>query len=176
MRRLLYVLPLVLFGVVVAYFAIGLGLKPNEVPSALVGRPVPAFDLPALPGHARGLASADLRGEPALVNMFASWCIPCRAEHPVLMRLAEQEGITLYGINYKDKAEDALDWLRRYGNPYTAIGADTSGRAGIDWGISGVPETFVVDAEGVIRYQHIGPLTPRDVDTKILPLLKELRG
>lgn len=176
MSRLIAFLPLAVFALLAAYFLAGLDRDPRAVPSALIDRPAPAFALPPLPGHERGFASADLGGTPALVNVFASWCGPCRIEHPVLVRLAEEENIPIFGINYKDRPEDALAWLGQFGNPYIGIGADGSGRVAIDWGVTGVPETFVVDATGRIRYKHIGPVMPNDMQEKILPLLRELRG
>ena len=178
MRRLAFLLPLAVFIAVAVYFALPLirGTNPSVIPSALIDRPVPAFNLPPLPGHAKGLGDADLRGEVQLVNVFASWCAPCKAEHPLLMRLAKERGVTIHGINYKDKPNDALAWLATHGNPYSSIGADEAGRVSIDWGVYGVPETFVVDRQGRIRYRHVGPLVPAVVETSLLPLLKELRG
>lgn len=173
MRRLLFILPILLFlGLAVAFYA-GLGRDPSIVPSALIGKPVPSFTLPALVEDRPGFGTADLKGKPVLVNVFASWCVPCRAEHPVLMRLAEQ-GIELYGMNYKDKPEDARTWLANLGNPYKRIGADRAGTVGLDWGVYGVPETFVIDRGGMIQYKQVGPLTPEVVNGKILPLLRRL--
>jgi len=165
-QRLVYLVPLLLFAVVAGYLMIGLRLDPGKLPSALIDKPVPEFALPGLEGVAEGLATADLKaGDGAgqangvsVVNVFASWCVPCRAEHPYLMRLAK-EGVTVHGINYQDKPEDARGWLARLGNPYTRIGADRDGRASIDWGVYGVPETFVVDGSGRIRFKQVGPIT-----------------
>jgi cytochrome c biogenesis protein CcmG/thiol:disulfide interchange protein DsbE len=178
LHRLLFLLPLLLFLVVVGYFLVPLvkGTDPSIVPSALIDHPVPPFDLPALEGGGPGLSSADLKGKVQLVNVFASWCVPCRAEHPVLSRLALELGVSVRGIDYKDKPEDARAWLAREGNPYTSIGADRDGRVGIDLGVYGVPETFVVDANGRIRYKFVGPLMPFEIEEKILPLIKELGG
>ena len=135
---------------------------------------MPAFELPPLAGRdGPGFSSADLGGRVSLVNVFASWCVPCRVEHPLLMALAD-DGVPIYGINYKDPAEQANGWLAELGDPYRAIGADTQGRVAIDWGVYGVPETFVVDTEGRIRHRHVGPLQPRDVEETIKPLLAEL--
>ncbi|HET8729107.1 MAG TPA: DsbE family thiol:disulfide interchange protein [Alphaproteobacteria bacterium] len=177
MKRLLFLLPVLLFaGIAAAAF---LGLRsgdPSDLPSALIDRPAPEFALPPLPGADRGFSSSDLGGAPVLVNVFASWCVPCLAEHPLLTRLAEDRDVPIYAINYKDAPEDALAWLARHGNPYTLIGSDLDGRVGIDWGVYGVPETFVIDGEGRIRYRHAGPLTPELVDGEILPLLAELRS
>ena len=176
MRRLIYILPLVLFAVLAGYFALGLTRDPSVVPSALIDKPVPDFTLPPLLQDGKRLSSADLRGKPQLVNVFASWCAPCKVEHPVLMRLAREQGVTIRGINYKDKPEDAITWLKEAGNPYSAIGADQDGRVAIDWGVYGVPETYVIDAQGRIRYKVVGPLMPDEVQKTILPLLKGLQG
>lgn len=175
MRRLLYLLPLLLFvGVGVAFF-LGFERDPRDIPSALIDKPVPAFALPPLPGRSDGLSADSLKGEVTLVNVFASWCIPCKAEHPIITRLAREQGVTVHAINHKDKAEDALAWLTRNGDPYKRIGADLDGRVSIDWGVYGVPESFLVDRQGRIRYKHVGPLTPQVVEEQILPLVKELR-
>lgn len=175
MRRLLYILPVVLLGLLAALAYLRLGKDPSVLPSALIDRPAPEFALPPLLDGVPGLATADLRGQVALVNIFASWCAPCRVEHPVFLRLKEEGRVAIYGINYKDKPEDATAWLQRLGNPYTRIGADREGRASIEWGVYGVPETFVIDREGRIRYRHVGPVQPRDLEEKILPLLAELQ-
>ncbi len=177
--RLKFFLPLVLFAALVVVFFSGLWRNPEELPSALIGKPAPEFDLPPLPLPEKdsrpGLKTSDLSGAPGLVNVFASWCIPCKAEHPLLLRLSQSGAVPIYGINYKDKPGDAVNWLQELGNPYTRIGADSDGRVGIDWGVYGVPETFVVDSSGIIRYRHVGPLTSRDLDEAILPLLKSLK-
>jgi cytochrome c biogenesis protein CcmG/thiol:disulfide interchange protein DsbE len=174
----LFLSPAVLFTVVAGYFFWGLNpdRDPRKVPSALIDKPVPAFELPPLEGVGRpGLATADLTGgRVVLVNFFASWCIPCRAEHPLLMELAEAGALPVTGINYRDEAADARRWLAQLGNPYERIGADRQGRTAIDWGVSGVPETFVIDGSGRIRYQHIGPMSRSDLEDKILPLVEEL--
>jgi cytochrome c biogenesis protein CcmG/thiol:disulfide interchange protein DsbE len=175
-KRVLYLLPALVFAVIVGYFVWGLdpARDPSRVPSALIDKPVPQFELAPLDGIGRpGLASAQLQGQVSLVNFFASWCLPCRAEHPLLMRLAGRDGVRLAGINYKDEAADAVRWLEDLGNPYDMIGVD-GGRTAIDWGVSGVPETFVIDRAGRIRYQHIGPIHPQQLEQIILPLLEEL--
>ncbi|NBC34510.1 MAG: DsbE family thiol:disulfide interchange protein [Alphaproteobacteria bacterium] len=176
MKRLLALVPLLVFALVAGWMAVPLldGSDPRVLPSALIDREAPDFALPPLPGRESGFARDDLGGRPVLVNVFASWCTPCLAEHPVLTRLAREEGVTVYGINYRDEPEDALTWLDRHGDLYTAIGADPEGRVAIDWGVYGVPETFVVDAAGRIRYRHAGPLTPQIVAEEILPLLRYL--
>ena len=182
LRRLLFMLPVLVFAVVAAYFLWGLqpGRNPREVPSGLVDKPVPQFSLPAIQGmDSGGLSTADLTGgdAPVLLNVFASWCVPCRVEHPILMRLAEQEGVGIYGINYKDAPADAKQWLANYGNPYTQIGALSEERAdiGIELGIYGVPETYVIAPDGTIVYKHTGPIQPKSLNDKILPLLQDLR-
>jgi len=174
-RRLLYLLPVLVFIGVGIGLALGLTRDPSVLPSALLEQPVPAFELPPLAGRGgAGLSSRDLQaGGPALVNVFASWCVPCRAEHPLLMALAER-GVTIYGINYKDAPEQASAWLDELGDPFAKIGADRDGRVAIDWGVYGVPETFVVDGAGRIRHRFVGPLQARDIDQTLLPLLAGL--
>jgi cytochrome c biogenesis protein CcmG, thiol:disulfide interchange protein DsbE len=172
MRRLLYLIPVVVFGAVGIGLAVGLTRDPGTLPSALLDQPVPAFELPGLDGG-DGFSSEDLKGRVTLVNVFASWCVPCRVEHPVLMRLAE-EGVPIFGINYKDPADQAKAWLADLGNPFEKIGVDRDGRVGIEWGVYGVPETFVVDAEGRIRHRHVGPIQARDLEGTLLPILAEL--
>ncbi len=175
MRRLMFILPLLIFVGVGVAFTLGFNRDPREIPSALIDKPVPEFTLPPLPNHKQGLSSLDLKGEVQLVNVFASWCIPCRAEHPVVSRLAETEKLPVRAINYKDKPEDAQAWLTRHGDPYTAIGADADGRVSIDWGVYGVPESFLIDRQGRIRYKVPGPLSPAIIETEILPLIAKLR-
>ena len=177
MRRLIFLLPVLLVVVIGLGLGYGLTRDASEIPSVLIDQPVPDFELAPLAGVEQpGLGTADLGGQVALLNVFASWCAPCRVEHPVLTRLAEQRGIPLYGINYKDAPEDAAGWLAELGNPYRRIGVDPEGRTGIELGLTGVPETYVIDAEGRIRYRHAGPVTPRDVDDTLMPLIEELRG
>ncbi|MGH6917586.1 MAG: DsbE family thiol:disulfide interchange protein [Geminicoccaceae bacterium] len=175
MRRLLYLIPVVVFGAVGIGLAVGLTRDPGALPSALIDRPVPEFRLPGLDGRdgGGGLSSADLKGRVSLVNVFASWCVPCRVEHPVLMRLAE-EGVPIFGINYKDPPDQAKAWLAELGDPFEKIGADRNGRVGIEWGVYGVPETFVIDAKGRIRHRHVGPIQARDLEQTLLPILAEL--
>ena len=170
--RWVFLAPLALFAVVAGYLAVGLTRDPGTLPSALLDKPAPAFALPPLLDGKPGLASSDLKGAPVLVNVWASWCVPCRAEHPVLTRLARE--VPVFGLNYKDKADDARRFLVELGDPYQRIGTDLSGRTAIDWGVYGVPETFVVDAEGRIRHRHVGPLTDKVVTETIRPLLKSL--
>jgi cytochrome c biogenesis protein CcmG/thiol:disulfide interchange protein DsbE len=171
-----YLLPLLLFIVLVGFLAVGLKLKPREVPSPLVGKPAPAFSLPLLHDPDKTLSLADLRGQVWLLNVWASWCVACREEHPVLVDLARSGAVPLYGLNYKDPRADALQWLQRFGNPYRQSMSDTAGLVGIDFGVYGVPETFVIDKGGVIRFKHIGPVTPEVLRDKILPLVKQLNA
>jgi len=174
MPRTLFVLPLLLFGAIAAYFAVGLTKDPRLLPSALIDKPAPDFTLPSLHAGKLGLAKTDLGGEVKLVNVFASWCVPCKVEHPILMRFAEINKTPLYGINYKDRKTDAIAWLKQLGDPYQRIGQDLSGRVGIEWGVYGVPETYVIDRDGRIRYRHVGPILPKVMEETILPLIEEL--
>lgn len=159
MHRSFHLAPLFLFLSIALYFAVGLTRDPRTLPSALLDRPVPTFDLAPIQAADNGLASTDLLGKAVLVNFFASWCSACQVEHPLLMRLAAEGAIPIYGIDWKDDPRDGAAWLKRFGNPYTRVGDDSSGRLGIDLGVAGVPETFVVDKTGRIRYRHIGPIT-----------------
>jgi cytochrome c biogenesis protein CcmG/thiol:disulfide interchange protein DsbE len=172
LRLALLVLPLVVLAGLLALFATNINRDPSLVQSVLINRPAPRFDLAAVPGLAvPGFATADLKGAVTVVNVFASWCVPCRAEHPVLMQLQAESDVRLYGINQKDAAENAVAFLTELGNPYTRVGADTDNRVSIDWGVYGVPETFVVDADGVITYKHVGPLTPAALVNELLPAI-----
>jgi cytochrome c biogenesis protein CcmG/thiol:disulfide interchange protein DsbE len=163
------------FAGVIAVLAVGLTLNPREVPSPLVGKPVPEFSLPPVRGRTLGLSSADLKSEVSIVNVFASWCVPCREEHPVFLRMKREGLVPIHGLNYKDRPEDAQKWLDELGDPYTRTGADVDGRAGIEWGVYGVPETFVIDRQGRIAYKHIGPVTPKLVDETLRPLIAKLQ-
>lgn len=165
--------PLLVLALLVFAFWRGLGRDPTYVPSPLVGKPVPAFSLPSLHDPARRVTDADLRGAPTLVNVWGTWCAGCRAEHGVLLDLA-RGGVRIVGLDWKDDADAARAWLRELGDPYLAVGYDAAGTVGIDWGVYGAPETFVVDRRGVIRYKHVGPLTAADVAATIQPLLDEL--
>ena len=173
--RLLYLLPVVLFAVVAAYFAVALnsGRDPSLLPSALIDKPAPDFNLAGVDGK-DGLTLDALKGKVALVNFFASWCVPCRAEHPLLMRLAEQEHVPLYGIAYKDKPENAKAYLDQLGDPYRRVGVDESGRTAIDFGVYGVPETYIIDKSGHIRFRYVGPITAETLKKELLPRLKQL--
>ena len=169
-----YLIPLAIFVLMAGFLAVGLKLNPREVPSPLVGKPAPAFELPQLRDPAVKMTVAQMKGQVWVLNVFASWCTPCLAEHPYVTQLAKQ-GVKVVGLNYKDKAEDATNWLRKHGDPYAAIVVDADGRAGIDWGVYGVPETFVIDKQGVIRHKQIGPITPQALREEILPVLAKLK-
>lgn len=170
-RRLVLFAPLAVFGALAGVLSWGLGRDPSNLPSQLIGKSAPSFTLPPLPGRGDGFATEDLRGGVSLVNVFASWCPPCREEHPLLMQLKERKLVTIFGLNYKDQPQDAVGWLDELGDPYTRIGSDIDGRVAIEWGVYGVPETFVVDAKGVVLYKHVGPLTEDALQKAILPLV-----
>lgn len=174
-RRSAFVLPLVVFAALAAALAAGLFLNPREVPSPLIGKPVPTFDLPPVKRRSLGLASRHLRGEVSLLNVFASWCVACRDEHPILIDLARRGVVPMHGLDYKDPPDDAARWLDEWGDPYARTGADRDGRVAIDWGVYGVPETFVEDREGRIAHKHIGPLTREFVRDRLVPMLEDLR-
>jgi cytochrome c biogenesis protein CcmG/thiol:disulfide interchange protein DsbE len=171
-----FLLPLVAFIVLVIFLGIGLNLNPREVPSPLIDKPAPAFRVPQLHEEAKTIAPEEMRGKVWLLNVWASWCVSCREEHPLLVEFARQNMVPIYGLNYKDKREDALAWLANGGNPYVVSAYDRNGNVGIDWGVYGVPETFVIDKQGIIRYKQIGPVTPEALRDKIIPLIKELNG
>jgi cytochrome c biogenesis protein CcmG/thiol:disulfide interchange protein DsbE len=179
--RLTMLVPLVLFLAVAALFFVRLdsGIDPSRIPSALIGRPAPATNLPAVAGLQRdgqpmpGLASADFSGAVTLMNVWASWCIPCHDEAPLLMRLAEDKRIRVIGFNYKDQPDNARRFLGRYGNPFVASGADISGRAAIEWGVYGVPETFIIGRDGKIAYKVVGPITPQNLEQIVKPEIEK---
>jgi cytochrome c biogenesis protein CcmG, thiol:disulfide interchange protein DsbE len=173
--RALYLLPAAGFLGLVVAFALGLQRDPSIVPSPLIGKPIPTFDLPSVDAHKAGLSSKDLFGRVSLVNVFASWCVSCRDEHPLLLQLSQSKFVPIEGLDYKDKPVAAVRWLDAMGDPYNRIGADIDGRVAIDWGVYGVPETFLVDRRGIIAYKQIGPLTPGILDRKIAPLIGRLR-
>ena len=156
--------------------AVGLRLNPREVPSPLIDKPAPAFTLPRLDDPQQHFSRKDMLGKVWMLNVWASWCVSCREEHPVLVGLSKKNIVPIYGLNYKDERKDALAWLGRLGNPYTVSIMDADGRIGIDYGVYGVPETYVIDKQGVIRYKQIGPVTPEVLEAKILPLVKKLQG
>ena len=169
-------LPLAIFLTLVVFLALGLKLDPREVPSPLVGKTAPAFSAPSLAAPERILRREDMLGKVWMLNVWASWCVACRAEHPVLVAYSRSGGVPVYGLNYKDKREDGLRWLKQFGNPYTDTVYDNDGRIGINYGVYGVPETFIIDRQGVVRLKHIGPLTPDVIQTKIEPLVRQLNG
>ena len=173
-RKFLFLLPVALFAVLVTAFAIGLRHDPHLLPSALIDRPAPDFALPGLYESANGLTRNDLDGRVTLVNFFASWCAPCREEHAELMALGRLPGVALDGIAYKDKPEETRRFLDRLGDPFGHIGVDRNGTIAIDFGVYGVPETYVVDRTGHIRLRHVGPLTAEDVKSEILPLIQQI--
>jgi len=169
-----FLLPLALFVGLVIFLAIGLRRDPHEVPSPLINKPAPAFQLPQLHEQAKTFSPQEMRGKVWLLNVWASWCISCREEHPVLLALARSGEVPLYGLNYKDQRNDAIAWLDELGNPYLLSAADLDGRVGIDYGVYGAPETYLIDRDGVIRFKHIGPLTPEVIQGKLLPLARDL--
>jgi DsbE subfamily thiol:disulfide oxidoreductase len=178
-RKRLFLIPLTAFAVLAGFFVYRLALieqgdVPNLVPSVMIGRPAPEFDLPPLFSRQAGLKSTDLRGKVTLVNFFASWCVPCRAEHPVLALLAKTHGLVLAGVSYKDNPDTVRAWLARMGDPYEIAAMDNDGRTAIDFGVYGVPETYLIDKQGIVRFKQAGPLTPEIVQTQILPLVAEL--
>lgn len=169
-----YLIPLILFGVLVAFLAIGLGRDPHEVPSPLINKAAPSFRLPQLKDPSKSFTAEEMRGRVWLLNVWASWCISCRDEHPLLIEYARTGAVPIYGLNYKDRPEDALAWLQELGDPYVLSVSDLDGRVGIDYGVYGAPETYLIDQQGVIRFKQIGAVTP-DVWTKnILPLVQQL--
>ncbi len=177
MRYALFALPLILLVALVSVFAFSIDRDSSLVRSVLIDKPAPQFDLPPVEGlDIPGFGSAALSGEPTVVNVFASWCIPCRDEHPLLEALKAETGVKLLGINHSDAPENAVAFLAELGNPYDAVGADRDRRVSIDWGVYGVPETFLVDAKGVIVYKHVGPLTPEAIENELLPAIAALRS
>jgi cytochrome c biogenesis protein CcmG/thiol:disulfide interchange protein DsbE len=171
-----YIIPLVLFIIMAVFLALGLNLKPSEIPSPLLGKPAPVFSAPKLQSPGEKLSPADLKGKVWLFNVWASWCVSCRAEHPVLNQLAQQQAAIIVGLNYKDDPDAAKKWLETLGNPYNDSVMDGDGRIGLDWGVYGVPETFVMDKQGLVRYKHIGPVTIEDVEKIFLPLIAKLQA
>lgn len=176
MKQLRFLLPLALFLVVAGFLLVGLSRDPREVPSPLIGKPVPEFELSHLDDAGKTIRRADLLGQVWMLNVWASWCGACRDEHPLLVDYAQQKRLPIYGLNYKDQRPDGLKWLADMGDPYTASIFDPQGRLGLDFGVYGVPETFIIDREGVIRLKHIGPLTPEVLRERIEPLLKQLNA
>ena len=175
LRRPAFLVPLAVFAAIAVLLAVGLTLNPREIPSPLIGKPVPQFELPPVQGRTLGLQTSDLKSEVSIVNVFASWCVACKEEHPVFMQMQRERLVPIHGLNYKDRPEDAQKWLDDMGDPYARTGADINGRVAIDWGVYGVPETFVIDREGRIAYKHIGAVTPKLLDETLRPLIARLR-
>ncbi|MCC7215261.1 MAG: DsbE family thiol:disulfide interchange protein [Burkholderiales bacterium] len=175
MKSLRLLIPLAVFVVLVVFLWVGLSRDPREVPSPLIGKPAPVFTLPQLHEPGAKLSTADMKGQVWLLNVWASWCVSCRVEHPLLVELAKANVVPLIGLNYKDRNELGKAWLAQHGDPYRLSIVDADGRVGIDWGVYGVPETFVVDKQGIIRYKQIGPITAEALQQKILPLIRELQ-
>lgn len=176
MLRLQYLIPVALMVALIAGFAFSLNADHRALPSTLIDRPTPAFSLASLDGGADGLSTSDLKGQVTLLNVFASWCPGCRVEHPMLLKLSENKAVPIYGLNWKDKRADGARWLGAHRSPYVRVGLDESGRTGIDLGVTGVPETFVIDRVGRIRYRYPGPLTDEVWRDQFEPLLKSLRS
>lgn len=176
MNRLVFILPLTAFVALLAYFAIGLQRDPSAIPSVLIDKPAPQFDLPAIEGRDTGLSTEDFKGEVSLVNFFGSWCVSCRIEHPLLMQLSQAGEIPIYGIDWKDPPGAGTAWLERHGDPYTKIGDDADGRVAIDFGITGAPETFIIDRNARIRYKYAGPITPQIWEEDLAPIIQQLRN
>lgn len=170
-----YLVPLLVFLALAALLYKGLGIDPKRVPSPLIDKPAPAFNLPRLKQPQQSLSNADFKGKVSLFNVWATWCVACRQEHSMLMQLSKL-GVPIYGLNYKDQRPAAEQWLQQFGDPYLANAFDAEGRVGIDWGVYGTPETFVIDKQGVIRHKIIGPVTRSAIEKEILPLIKKLRG
>ena len=171
-----YIIPLLLFIILAVFLGLGLNLKPNDIPSPFINKPAPEFSAPKLNAPGEKLTPADLKGQVWLFNVWASWCVSCRAEHPILNQFAKQYAVVIIGLNYKDEPEDAKTWLKTLGNPYNVSIMDQDGRIGIDYGVYGVPETFVIDKKGLIRYKHTGPVAAEDVQKIFLPLITKLEA
>ncbi|MBU3615974.1 DsbE family thiol:disulfide interchange protein [Polynucleobacter sp. JS-Polo-80-F4] len=170
-----FLIPLVLFVALVVFLAIGLNRDPHEVPSPLINKAAPAFEIAQLADSNKTFSPASMKGQVWILNVWASWCVACREEHPVLVELAKSQMAPVIGLDYKDKREDAMAMLAKQGNPYTLSAFDGNGRVGIDYGVYGVPETYIIDKAGVIRFKHIGPLTMDLLNQKIYPMLTELK-
>jgi len=174
MRSLQFGIPLAVFALLAGFFAAGLVHDPREVPSPFIGKPAPAFKLEQLHDAKLAFAPEDLKGKVWLLNVWASWCVSCRVEHPLLVEMSKQRVVPIVGLNYKDRREDGVGWLAKFGNPYALSAFDSDGHVGIDYGVYGVPETFVIDKQGIVRYKQIGPLTPEALEKIILPLIRQL--
>jgi cytochrome c biogenesis protein CcmG/thiol:disulfide interchange protein DsbE len=175
-KKLVFIVPLLLFAVLVFFLGRGLKLDPHELPSPLIDKPAPAFALTRLDDAGRTVRRDDMLGRVWLLNVWASWCVACREEHPALLAYSKTRSVPLVGLNYKDTRADGLAWLQQFGDPYDMSIFDQNGHVGIDFGVYGVPETFVIDKRGVVRFKHIGPLTPELLKTRLEPILKELNA
>lgn len=171
-----YLIPLFIFIVMAVFLGLGLNLKPNEIPSPLIDKPAPVFSAPKLDNPEQNLTPADLKGQVWLFNVWASWCVSCRQEHEVFTQFAQQKAVTIIGLNYKDDPAAAKNWLQSLGNPYNVSIMDQDGRIGIDWGVYGVPETFIVDKQGIVRYKHTGPVSVDDIQKIFLPMIAKLQA
>lgn len=169
-------LPLLIFAVLVVFLGIGLYLDPREVPSPLIGKPAPSFSAPQLHHPEQNFSPEQFKGKVWLLNVWASWCVSCRAEHQVINQFAKSGLVAIVGLNYKDEAEDARQWLGMLGNPYQLSVMDRDGKIGLDWGVYGVPETFVIDKKGVVRHKHIGPVDAKSLQEELIPLIQTLNG
>jgi cytochrome c biogenesis protein CcmG/thiol:disulfide interchange protein DsbE len=176
MKALKYGLPLLVFLLLAGFLAVGLTHDPREVPSPFIDKPAPAFSLAQLHDGAASFKPEDMKGKVWLLNVWASWCVSCRVEHPLLVDMSKKQLVPIIGLNYKDKRDEGMQWLARFGNPYSLSAFDVDGRVGIDYGVYGVPETFVIDKQGVIRYKQIGPITPEALEKTILPLIRRLNA
>ena len=176
MKFLKFGVPFLVFAVLVAFFAIGLTRDPREVPSPLIDKPAPAFQLTRLEAPDHKFSPEEMRGKVWLLNVWASWCVSCRVEHPLLVQMSKTHQVPIVGLDYKDQRVDGIKWLTTHGDPYVLSAFDDEGKVGIDYGVYGVPETFVIDKQGVIRYKQIGPITQEALDRKILPLVRKLNG
>jgi len=174
MKALGFAIPLAIFVALAIFFAVGLTRDPREVPSPFIDKPAPSFKLEQLHEASRAFAPEDMKGKVWLLNVWASWCVSCRVEHPLLVEMSKKNVVPIVGLNYKDRREDVVAWRTKFGNPYSLSAYDVDGRVGIDYGVYGVPETFVIDKMGVIRYKQIGPITQEALDATILPLIKKL--
>jgi len=171
-----FLIPLVLFIVMAVFLALGLNLNPRDIPSPLINKPAPDFSLPVLAEPGKTLTNSELKGQVWLLNVWASWCGSCRQEHPLFNQLAQKKLVTLVGLNYKDEASDAKQWLAQLGNPYNVSIMDQEGRTGLDYGVYGVPETFIIDKKGLIRYKHTGPVSVQDMQEILIPLIMQLKA
>ena len=175
-RQFLFVFPLILFAILIVFLWRGLSLDPHKLPSVLLNKPIPQFQLSSVQNQEQLFTDKNLQGQVSLLNVWATWCVSCREEHPVLMDIARNYSVPIYGFDYKDNRASALQWLQQWGNPYTMVGFDGAGNVAIDWGVYGTPETFIIDKEGVIRYKFIGSLTEDAWQNELLPIVQKLEG